>query len=133
MPTVEVPARQTETLTIRATRYFRAHRIVVSRSVAPDFEIVDFKVGVISQIAVQHTGIPALVFHEDAPKMPFDTASPPLNISLLVRNVTDRTASFTATLEGLGLTSESLDDDRDDDVMKPWARAADLREESDDE
>jgi hypothetical protein len=140
MPAVDVPAGQTETLTVQLTRYFRARKIVVPQVVMPDFQILDFMVGVFSQIAVR-TGIPALVFHEGAPHMPFDTAAHQQNISLIVRNITDHASRFTAKLEGLGLSSESWEDDDHIGVIIPVGSpgyrhvtgAAGLQEESEDE
>jgi hypothetical protein len=118
-PIVDIPPGQTETITVHLARYFKADRIVVARSIAPDFDVVDFKIGMVSQIAIHNGGIPAVVFHENAINMSFDTAAPTLNISLVVRNVSDHTSRFTAKLEGRGLASESWDEDE----LKPWFRS----------
>jgi hypothetical protein len=102
LPAEVVNPGEDHTFTLRLPYIFRAHRIIAHRSVAELFDIVDFKVGRLSQFAL-HGPLPAILFEETTPNIPFDTAIIGVEISMVVRNTSDQARSFIGRIEGLSL------------------------------
>jgi hypothetical protein len=81
---------------------FRGERLVVpSVTVAPNFSLIDIKVGNRSQLA-NSTSLPAQTFQENAVgvRLALDTATVAMDIALVVENITSDNQTFMAALIG---------------------------------
>jgi hypothetical protein len=83
---------------------FKVKRLVVVSSVAPSFTIEDIKVGTSSQL-VAAGSLPAQAFTELAVAIPLvgDTATPGIQISLQITNITGAATFFRALMIGTAL------------------------------
>lgn len=98
---VVIPAGATATITQRPQVPFRPARLVVPSDFAGVFLIADLKVGNKSQLAA-NSALPARMFQEDATdsSMLLDTATPALDVVLIVQNIGGAPQRFIAGLKG---------------------------------
>jgi hypothetical protein len=84
---------------------FRPERLIIPAPIAPNFHIVDIKIGMHSQFG-NHQPFPALFFSELAQGFNafhlsnFDLCDPGCGIALHVRNITNRKSQFVALFIG---------------------------------
>jgi len=81
---------------------FRGERLVIpSETVAPNFSLIDVKVGNRSQLA-NSTAVPAQTFQENSVgvRLALDTATVAMDIALVVENITSDNQTFMAALIG---------------------------------
>ena len=98
---IVVPPGGTATITQRPQVPFRPQRLVVPSDFAGVFLIQDLKVGNKSQLAA-NSALPARMFQEDATDslLLLDTATPALDVVLIVTNIGGANQRFTAGIKG---------------------------------
>jgi len=96
-----VPAGATVTLIERPQVPFRAERFIVPSAFAPNFAILDLRIGKNSQL-VTSQAVPAQAFQEDATNTPLglDTAQVSQDISIIVQEIGGAINPFRACLIG---------------------------------
>jgi hypothetical protein len=110
-----VPAHKVASISSYPQLPFRGKRFAVNPTIAPHFEILEFKVGVYSQRINEDHGCPATLFpplphtlspeeredYEDLLAMRMDAASVGQPIAVTVRNTSPHTQVFSAVLWGI--------------------------------
>lgn len=98
---VNIAAAATANVTDRPQKLFRPERIAVPASIAPLFVLNDFRIGTTSQF-VSNTAVPCETFQEGGVGVGLkgDTASPGIDITANVTNVSGGGARFRCTIYG---------------------------------
>jgi len=98
---LNISAGSSQTVTSRPQDTFAPRKVVVPSSVAPNFDILDIRIGAISQLSSADP-IPAEAFIPNASltDVHFDTAQISQDVVFSVNNISNAAASFRATMNG---------------------------------
>lgn len=98
---LNITSGSSQTVTSRPQDTFAPRKVVVPSSVAPNFDILDIRIGAISQLSSADP-IPAEAFIPNASltDVHFDTAQISQDVVFSVNNISNAAASFRATMNG---------------------------------
>jgi hypothetical protein len=92
----------TASVTSRPQILFGTRKIIIPHEIAERFEIVDFKIGKMSQFSDGHP-VPGVTFSSDkgGEEVTFDTAQVSQDVTFVVRNLSNESTVFKATAVGV--------------------------------